>query len=83
MHIFGLLVTQICFVVCNLDCLIQAMTLMYVLFLFSVTRVTVMLLKQTCDLLALGTEGGGVHFLELPNFTLLNKSLFQDEIMQR
>uniref|UniRef100_A0A8C2J6L7 LLGL scribble cell polarity complex component 1 n=1 Tax=Cyprinus carpio TaxID=7962 RepID=A0A8C2J6L7_CYPCA len=48
----------------------------------SATRVTVMLLKLSCDLLALGTEGGGVHFLELPTLTLLNKSLFQDEIMQ-
>uniref|UniRef100_A0A671S6H1 Lethal(2) giant larvae protein homolog 1-like n=1 Tax=Sinocyclocheilus anshuiensis TaxID=1608454 RepID=A0A671S6H1_9TELE len=48
----------------------------------SATRVTVMLLKLSCDLLALGTEGGGVHFLELTTLTLLNKSLFQDEIMQ-
>uniref|UniRef100_A0A8C2J882 LLGL scribble cell polarity complex component 1 n=1 Tax=Cyprinus carpio TaxID=7962 RepID=A0A8C2J882_CYPCA len=38
--------------------------------------------STSCDLLALGTEGGGVHFLELPTLTLLNKSLFQDEIMQ-
>ncbi len=53
------------------------------LLLCSATRVTVMLLKLSCDLLALGTEGGGVHFLELPSLTLLNKSLFQDEIMQR
>ncbi|GAA6068504.1 lethal(2) giant larvae protein homolog 1 isoform X2, partial [Tachysurus ichikawai] len=48
----------------------------------SATRVTVLLLKLSCDLLAVGTEGGGIHFLELPTFTLLNKSLFQDEIMQ-
>ncbi|XP_072532436.1 lethal(2) giant larvae protein homolog 1 isoform X2 [Salminus brasiliensis] len=48
----------------------------------SATRVTVLLPKLSCDLLAVGTEGGGVHFLELPSFTLLDKSLFQDEIMQ-
>lgn len=53
------------------------------LLLCSATRVTVMLLKLSCDLLALGTEGGGVHFLELPSLALQNKSLFQDEIMQR
>ncbi|XP_017310573.1 lethal(2) giant larvae protein homolog 1 [Ictalurus punctatus] len=46
------------------------------------TRVTVLMPKLSCDLLAVGTEGGGVHFLELPTFTLLNKSLFQDEVMQ-
>lgn len=49
----------------------------------SATRVTVLLPKLSCDLLPVGTEGGGIHFLELPTFTLLNKSLFQDEIMQR
>lgn len=48
----------------------------------SATRVTVMLLSLSCNLLALGTEGGGVHFLELPTLTLLHKSLFQDEVMQ-
>ncbi|TRY59059.1 hypothetical protein DNTS_008382 [Danionella cerebrum] len=48
----------------------------------SATRVTVMLLKLSCNLLALGTEGGGVHFLELPSLTLLNRSLFQDQVMQ-
>ncbi|XP_049331448.1 lethal(2) giant larvae protein homolog 1 isoform X2 [Astyanax mexicanus] len=48
----------------------------------SATRVTVLLPKLSCDLLAVGTEGGGVHFLELPSLTLLDKSLFQDEIMQ-
>jgi len=56
---------------------------MMTVLLCSATRVTVMLLKLGCDLLALGTEGGGVHFLELPTLTLLNKSLFQDEVMQR
>uniref|UniRef100_A0A8B9LBH6 Lethal giant larvae homologue 2 domain-containing protein n=1 Tax=Astyanax mexicanus TaxID=7994 RepID=A0A8B9LBH6_ASTMX len=49
---------------------------------YSATRVTVLLPKLNCDLLAVGTEGGGVHFLELPSLTLLDKSLFQDEIMQ-
>ncbi|KAJ8363988.1 hypothetical protein SKAU_G00128190 [Synaphobranchus kaupii] len=49
----------------------------------SATRVTVLLLKTSCDLLCLGTEGGGVHFLELPSLSLLEtKSLLQDEIIQ-
>ncbi|XP_066545057.1 lethal(2) giant larvae protein homolog 1 [Amia ocellicauda] len=49
----------------------------------SATRVTVILLKWSCDVACLGTEGGGVHFLELPSLHLLDsKSLFQDEIMQ-
>uniref|UniRef100_A0AAR2J1Q4 Lethal giant larvae homologue 2 domain-containing protein n=1 Tax=Pygocentrus nattereri TaxID=42514 RepID=A0AAR2J1Q4_PYGNA len=52
------------------------------LFSHSATRVTVLLPKLSCDLLAVGTEGGGVHFLELPSFTLLDRSIFQDEIMQ-
>uniref|UniRef100_A0A8B9LAB9 LLGL scribble cell polarity complex component 1 n=1 Tax=Astyanax mexicanus TaxID=7994 RepID=A0A8B9LAB9_ASTMX len=42
---------------------------------YSATRVTVLLPKLNCDLLAVGTEGGGVHFLELPSLTLLDKSL--------
>lgn len=50
----------------------------------SATHVTVLLLKTSCDLLCLGTEGGGVHFLELPGLGLLEtKSLLQDEIIQR
>uniref|UniRef100_A0A672Z105 LLGL scribble cell polarity complex component 1 n=1 Tax=Sphaeramia orbicularis TaxID=375764 RepID=A0A672Z105_9TELE len=32
----------------------------------SATRVTVLLLLKSCDLLCIGTEGGGVYFLELP-----------------
>ncbi|MFT7812088.1 lethal(2) giant larvae protein homolog 1 isoform X1 [Arapaima gigas] len=49
----------------------------------SATRVTVILLRQSCDLLYLGTEGGGVHFLKLPSLTLLDaQPLFQDHIMQ-
>uniref|UniRef100_A0A8C9RIE4 LLGL scribble cell polarity complex component 1 n=1 Tax=Scleropages formosus TaxID=113540 RepID=A0A8C9RIE4_SCLFO len=50
----------------------------------SATRVTVILLKRSCDLLCLGTEGGGVHFLEMPTLTLLDtQALVHDHIMQR
>uniref|UniRef100_A0A8C4K3T5 LLGL scribble cell polarity complex component 2 n=1 Tax=Dromaius novaehollandiae TaxID=8790 RepID=A0A8C4K3T5_DRONO len=49
----------------------------------SITRVTVILLKSTCDVACLGTEGGGVYFLTLPGLALLEeKTLFQDEILQ-
>ncbi|KAG5279416.1 hypothetical protein AALO_G00077560 [Alosa alosa] len=48
----------------------------------SATRVTVLLLMLRCDLLCVGTEGGGVHFVELPSLTLLDKSLLQDEVLQ-
>ncbi|MGH0138024.1 UNVERIFIED_CONTAM: hypothetical protein FKN15_027005 [Acipenser sinensis] len=49
----------------------------------SVARVTVILLWTSCDMACLGTEGGGVHFVELPSLTLADsKPLFQDEIMQ-
>ncbi|XP_015264810.1 PREDICTED: lethal(2) giant larvae protein homolog 1 isoform X1 [Gekko japonicus] len=49
----------------------------------SITRVTVILLMSTCDIACLGTEGGGVYFLELPGLTLLeDKSLYQDEVLQ-
>ncbi|RXM29664.1 Lethal(2) giant larvae protein-like 1 [Acipenser ruthenus] len=49
----------------------------------SVARVTVILLWNSCDMACLGTEGGGVHFVELPSLTLADsKPLFQDEIMQ-
>lgn len=54
-----------------------------VIALCSATRVTVLLPRLSGDVLILGTEGGGVHFLELPTFTVLDKSLFQDELMQR
>uniref|UniRef100_A0A671X1C0 LLGL scribble cell polarity complex component 1 n=1 Tax=Sparus aurata TaxID=8175 RepID=A0A671X1C0_SPAAU len=40
------------------------------LLLLSATRVTVLLLLRSCDLLCIGTEGGGVYFLELPRLTL-------------
>lgn len=49
----------------------------------SASRVTVLLLTPTCDLLCMGTEGGGVHFVELPSLTLLDKSLLQEEVLQR
>ncbi|KAJ8345178.1 hypothetical protein SKAU_G00293710 [Synaphobranchus kaupii] len=49
----------------------------------SSARVTVLLLKSSCDLLCVGTEGGGVHFLELPLLQPLGTgSLFHEEIMQ-
>uniref|UniRef100_A0A7N8XG53 LLGL scribble cell polarity complex component 1 n=1 Tax=Mastacembelus armatus TaxID=205130 RepID=A0A7N8XG53_9TELE len=49
----------------------------------SATRVTVLLLLRSCDLLCIGTEGGGVYFLELPSLTLKdNQTLLQDQITQ-
>ncbi|KAG5832411.1 hypothetical protein ANANG_G00290880 [Anguilla anguilla] len=49
----------------------------------SSARVTVLLVKGSCDLLCLGTEGGGVHFLELPQLQPSGAgSLFPEEIMQ-
>ncbi|EMP35543.1 Lethal(2) giant larvae protein like protein 1 [Chelonia mydas] len=49
----------------------------------SITRVTVLPLKSACDVACLGTEGGGVYFLELSGLTLLeDKTLYQEEIMQ-
>ncbi|XP_061455141.1 lethal(2) giant larvae protein homolog 1 isoform X2 [Rhineura floridana] len=50
----------------------------------SITRVTVILLRSTCDVAYLGTEGGGVYFLELPSLTLQeDRTLYQDEVLQR
>uniref|UniRef100_A0A667Z7C6 LLGL scribble cell polarity complex component 1 n=1 Tax=Myripristis murdjan TaxID=586833 RepID=A0A667Z7C6_9TELE len=34
------------------------------------TRVTVLLLLRSCELLCVGTEGGGVYFLDLPRLSL-------------
>uniref|UniRef100_A0A672GWZ5 LLGL scribble cell polarity complex component 1 n=1 Tax=Salarias fasciatus TaxID=181472 RepID=A0A672GWZ5_SALFA len=49
----------------------------------SATRVTVLLLLKSCDLLCIGTEGGGVYFLELPRLLLKdNLTLPQDQITQ-
>lgn len=50
----------------------------------SATRITVLLLLRSCDLLCIGTEGGGVYFLELPSLSLKDdKTLLQDQVMQR
>ncbi|MEQ2243565.1 Lethal(2) giant larvae protein 1, partial [Ilyodon furcidens] len=49
----------------------------------SATRVTVLLLLKSCDLLCIGTEGGGVYFLELPHLMLKeNQTLLQDQVTQ-
>uniref|UniRef100_A0A8C5ELG2 Lethal giant larvae homologue 2 domain-containing protein n=1 Tax=Gouania willdenowi TaxID=441366 RepID=A0A8C5ELG2_GOUWI len=49
----------------------------------SATRVTVLLLLKSCDLLCIGTEGGGAYFLEVPRLSLKdNQTLLQDEISQ-
>uniref|UniRef100_A0A6Q2X5F3 Lethal giant larvae homologue 2 domain-containing protein n=1 Tax=Esox lucius TaxID=8010 RepID=A0A6Q2X5F3_ESOLU len=50
---------------------------------FLTSRVTVLLLLRSCDLLCVGTEGGGVHFLDLPCLSLReNQSLLLDQVMQ-
>lgn len=54
------------------------------LLLLSATRVTVLLLLRSCDLLCIGTEGGGVYFLELPHLSLKDsQTLLQDQVTQR
>uniref|UniRef100_A0A8K9Y6B6 LLGL scribble cell polarity complex component 1 n=1 Tax=Oncorhynchus mykiss TaxID=8022 RepID=A0A8K9Y6B6_ONCMY len=46
----------------------------------SASRVTVLLLLSSCDLLCVGTEGGGIHFLDLPRLSLRdNQSLLIPE----
>uniref|UniRef100_A0A3Q3LDG1 LLGL scribble cell polarity complex component 1 n=1 Tax=Mastacembelus armatus TaxID=205130 RepID=A0A3Q3LDG1_9TELE len=45
----------------------------------SATRVTVLLLLRSCDLLCIGTEGGGVYFLELPSLTLKDNQTLPDD----
>lgn len=50
----------------------------------SITRVTVILPMALGAVACLGTEGGAVYFLTLPGLVLLeDKTLFQDEILQR
>ena len=50
----------------------------------SATRVTVLLLLRSCDLLCIGTEGGGVYFLQLPRLSLRDdQTLLQDQVTQR
>ncbi|XP_047427765.1 lethal(2) giant larvae protein homolog 1 [Mugil cephalus] len=49
----------------------------------SASRVTVLLLMRSCDLLCVGTEGGGVYFLEMPRLLLKDDhTLLQDQITQ-
>ncbi|MEE6497789.1 hypothetical protein FKM82_002853 [Ascaphus truei] len=49
----------------------------------SITRLTVILVTAACDVAALGTEGGGVYFLQIPSMTLLeDQTLQQEEILQ-
>ncbi|KAG7270167.1 hypothetical protein CRUP_026168 [Coryphaenoides rupestris] len=49
----------------------------------SASRVTVLLLLASCDLLCVGTEGGGVHFLDVPRLSPReNQSLLQDQVIQ-
>uniref|UniRef100_A0A8C4DNE9 LLGL scribble cell polarity complex component 1 n=1 Tax=Dicentrarchus labrax TaxID=13489 RepID=A0A8C4DNE9_DICLA len=43
------------------------------------TRVTVLLLLRSCDLLCIGTEGGGVYFLELPRLSLKDSQTLPDD----
>uniref|UniRef100_A0A3P8WQI3 LLGL scribble cell polarity complex component 1 n=1 Tax=Cynoglossus semilaevis TaxID=244447 RepID=A0A3P8WQI3_CYNSE len=53
------------------------------LLLASATRVTVLLLLRSCDVVSIGTEGGGVYFLQLPRLSLKeDQTLFQDQITQ-
>ncbi|XP_075035324.1 lethal(2) giant larvae protein homolog 1 isoform X2 [Mixophyes fleayi] len=49
----------------------------------SVTHVTVILVVASCDVAGLGTEGGGVYFLQIPNLKLLeDETLLQDQVLQ-
>ncbi|CAH2307720.1 lethal(2) giant larvae homolog 1 isoform X1 [Pelobates cultripes] len=49
----------------------------------STTRVTVILVNAACNMAALGTEGGGVYFLQLPSLRLLeDRTLLPDEVLQ-
>ncbi|XP_059835655.1 lethal(2) giant larvae protein homolog 1 [Hypanus sabinus] len=49
----------------------------------SITRITVIMLRSCCKVACLGTEGGGVYFLDLPSMQLQdNRTLLQDEVLQ-
>ncbi|XP_051877144.1 lethal(2) giant larvae protein homolog 1 isoform X1 [Pristis pectinata] len=49
----------------------------------SITRITVIMLRSCSKLACLGTEGGGVYFLDLPSMQLLDdRTLLQDEVLQ-
>ncbi|KAG8456835.1 hypothetical protein GDO86_002572, partial [Hymenochirus boettgeri] len=49
----------------------------------SITRITVILVSASCAVAGLGTEGGGVYFIQIPSLKLLEeKTLLQDEIIQ-
>ncbi|XP_063791022.1 lethal(2) giant larvae protein homolog 1 isoform X3 [Pseudophryne corroboree] len=48
----------------------------------SVTHVTVILVAASCDVAALGTEGGGAYFLQIPSLKLLeDETLLQDKVL--
>lgn len=49
-----------------------------------ITRVTVVLPMAAGAVACLGTEGGAVYFVTLPDLVLLeDKTLFPDEVLQR
>ncbi|XP_061761186.1 lethal(2) giant larvae protein homolog 1 isoform X1 [Nerophis ophidion] len=49
----------------------------------STTRVTVLLLQRSCHVLCIGTEGGGVYFLDLAILSLKdNQTVLQDQVTQ-
>ncbi|XP_048408451.2 lethal(2) giant larvae protein homolog 1 isoform X1 [Stegostoma tigrinum] len=49
----------------------------------NITRITVIMLKSCCSMAFLGSEGGGVYFLDLTSLQLMDgKTLFQDEVLQ-
>ncbi|XP_053327860.1 lethal(2) giant larvae protein homolog 1 isoform X2 [Spea bombifrons] len=49
----------------------------------SISRVTVILVNAACDVACLGTEGGGVYFLQIPSLKLLEeRTLLPDEVLQ-
>ncbi|XP_053550669.1 lethal(2) giant larvae protein homolog 1 [Bombina bombina] len=49
----------------------------------SVSRVTVIMVAASCEMVGLGTEGGGVYFLQIPSMKLLEEqTLLQEQILQ-